>query len=371
MSEILSQIVVAVWSVILQAAPYLVLGFIAAMLIYAMFPKDRVHSLLGKPGLGSILKASLLGIPLPLCSCGVLPTALSLNDKGASKGATVSFLVSTPETGVDSIAVTWALINPAMTILRPLAAFVSSVVAGVGVERFARRASTPQTVQAETCTSCGCGDSASSVDSPSPKWPARLRDSLNYIVRDFFPDIANWLLLGFVLSGIAAAFLPSEFLLGLSPTSQLILAVVAGVPIYICASASTPIAAVLMMKGLSPGAALVFLLVGPATNFASLLVIGRRLGTRTAAVYLGSVIITALAIGAVVNAFTGHWNWIPNIASPLVHEHIGVVNWISAGILLLGILSVWVRPLWPASPTPDHPAAGRQHSSRPAPAEQR
>ncbi|MBD3297266.1 MAG: SO_0444 family Cu/Zn efflux transporter, partial [candidate division Zixibacteria bacterium] len=286
MTEILSQIALSTWTVILQAAPYVVLGLVAAMIIYAVFPKDRVHALLGKPGMGSIVKASVLGIPLPLCSCGVLPTALSLRDRGASKGATVSFLVSTPETGMDSIAVTYALINPAMTVLRPVAAFFSSLVAGFGVDRFVKDQPEPSAA-AESCHSCCCSSTNKPQPEARPDWRTRLRASLHYIAVDFFPDIANWLLLGFVLSGVVAAFLPTEFLLGISPTAQLLLAVVAGIPIYICASASTPIAAVLMMKGLSPGAALVFLLVGPATNFASLLVIGRRLGPRTATIYLG------------------------------------------------------------------------------------
>ena len=342
MIDILTKVAVETWQVFLAAAPYMMIGLVAAMIIHAFFPKDRVESVLGKPGLGSILKASLLGIPLPLCSCGVLPTALSLRDQGASRGATVSFLVSTPETGMDSIAVTYALINPAMTVLRPVAAFISAVVAGLGVERLVPREDKPEEPRAESCHRCCC--------STEPKQEVtrlslgrRLTGSMQYIVSDFFPDIANWLLLGFVLSGIVAAFVPNHFLLGIPAGAQLLLTVLAGVPIYICASASTPIAAVLMAKGLTPGAALVFLLVGPATNFASFLVIGRRLGFRTASVYLTSLAIVALTIGLGINMLTNGWDWAPNISSPTLHEHFGVLNWIGAGVLIIGFLYAWTR----------------------------
>jgi uncharacterized protein len=275
--------------ILLEAAPYVVIGLAAATLLYTFFPRENIQRHLGKKGLGSIVKASLFGIPLPLCSCGVLPTAMSLKDRGASRGATVSFLVSTPETGADSIAVTYALINPVMTILRPIAAFVSAVAAGLAVDKWGGSDVETRDGHGPDCQVCGEPDCAT-----DHAWTARFGGSLRYIADDFFPDIANWLLLGLVISGIVAALLPTDLLTGVPGTAQLLLAVVAGVPLYICASASTPIAAALMAKGVSPGAALVFLLVGPATNLASLLVVGRRLGKRTAAIYLSSLVVVAL-----------------------------------------------------------------------------
>lgn len=365
MIEILTKIAIETWRVFLAAAPYMMIGLVAAMVIHAFFPKDRVQSVLGKPGLGSILKASLLGIPLPLCSCGVLPTALSLRDQGASRGATVSFLVSTPETGMDSIAVTYALINPAMTVLRPVAAFISAVVAGIGVERLVGRETKPQEPKAESCHHCSCSSDTTKSTS-KPTLVERMRGSLQYIVTDFFPDIANWLLLGFVLSGVVAAFVPNSFLLGIPAGAQLLLTVVAGVPIYICASASTPIAAVLMAKGLTPGAALVFLLVGPATNVASFLVIGRRLGFRTAVVYLTSLAVVALTIGLGINMLTSGWNWAPSIASPSLHEHAGPLNWLGAGVLIVGFLYVWTRSVTLRLRRRETPKAVPEHSSETA-----
>jgi hypothetical protein len=335
-------ILLETWRVFLEAAPYVVLGLAAAVLLYAFFPKKKIEEHLGRRGLGSIIKASLLGIPLPLCSCGVLPTAMSLRARGASRGATVSFLVSTPETGVDSIAVTYALINPAMTILRPVSAFLSAAVAGLAVDKWGGWDAGVRNGHETDCQVCGDHDCET-----EHKWTTRLRGSLRYIANDFFPDIANWLLLGLIISGVVAALLPADFLTGVPGSAQLFLAVAAGVPIYICASASTPIAAALMAKGVSPGAALVFLLVGPATNLASLLVVGRRLGKRTAVIYLLSLVVVALAIGWLVNTIMGGWNWVPRIANPELHEHYTMFNWVGAGILLLGFLYTWWRQVRP------------------------
>lgn len=333
---LLSDILGQIWWVFLEAAPYVVLGLLGAVLVHSLFSRERIQASLGHPGIGSIVKSALFGIPLPLCSCGVLPTALSLRDRGASRGATVSFLVSTPETGLDSIAVTYALINPAMTILRPVAAFLSAVVAGLGAERFGgvgRRERDPD-------CQCGCNDAPETEMQP---FEQRVRTSARYIATDFFPDIANWLVLGLVISGVAAALIPNDFLARVPAATQLLLAVVAGVPVYICASASTPIAAVLMMKGVSPGAALVFLLVGPATNLASLLVIGRRMGVRTAMAYLLSLIVTSLAIGWLVNAALPHLDWTPKIADPQMNEHFTLWHYGGAVVLGVGFVYVWMR----------------------------
>ena len=333
--------------VFLEAAPFVVLGLAAAALLYAFFPQEKIQRHLGKKGLGSILKASLFGIPLPLCSCGVLPAAMSLKERGASRGATVSFLVSTPETGVDSIAITYALINPAMTILRPIAAFFSAAMAGLAVERWGGRETGARNGHESDCRVCGDHDCGTAHG-----WTARLSGAVRYIANDFFPDIANWLLLGLIVSGIVAALLPAGFLTEVSTPVQLLLAVVVGVPLYICASASTPIAAVLMAKGVSPGAALVFLLVGPATNLASLFVVGHRLGKRTAVIYLVSLVATALAIGWIVNMTMGGWNWLPRVADPVLHEHYTLLNWLGAGVLLFGFLYTWWRQLRPSRSVP-------------------
>lgn len=355
MNSLIVDIFRELYTVFLEAAPYVVLGLGAAALLYAFFPQEKIEKHLGSKGIGSVVKASLFGIPLPLCSCGVLPTAMTLRQRGASRGATVSFLVSTPETGVDSIALTYALINPVMTILRPVAAFLSAAAAGLAVDAWGGRETKIESGHEADCQVCGDHECAT-----DHRWTARLRGSIRYIVTDFFPDIANWLFLGLVISGIVAALVPANLLMGVPVWAQLFLAVAAGVPLYICASASTPIAAVLMAKGVSPGAALVFLLVGPATNLASLLVVGRRLGKRVASIYLLSLVSVALVIGWLVNTVMGGWNWIPRIANPELHEHFTMWNWIGAGLLLLGFVYTWWRQLRPKRAKVSVDASGRE-----------
>lgn len=336
MSEWITQVALETWRIALEMAPYIVLGLIAAVFIYAVFPKDRIQRWMGKRGIGSIAKAAVAGIPLPLCSCGVVPVAMTLRRSGASDGATVSFLVSEPETGPDSIAVTWALINPLMTVVRPVAALISAMTTGLAVEKFA-----PSRARQENRT---YGTNATYAS-----WGERLRSSFLYVMHDFLPDIANWLVIGIVISGVLAVLIPANWFENLGAFSQMVMGVVVGIPLYICASASTPIAAVFLAKGMSPGAALVFLLVGPATNAATFLVIMRELGVRTSVVYLVAMIVSAVALGLVVNATMGPLDWTPNIADAAHGEHIGVIHWVGLAVLIVALAYVWLRQLTKSS----------------------
>jgi uncharacterized membrane protein YraQ (UPF0718 family) len=330
MTERVTQVATETWRIALEMAPYIVLGLIAAVLIYAVFPKDRIQRWMGKRGIGSIVKGALAGIPLPLCSCGVVPVAMTLKRNGASDGATVSFLVSEPETGPDSIAVTWALINPLMTVVRPVAALITAMASGLAVEKFAPG----QTSEA---------NGTYGTNGTYASWGERLRQSFLYVMHDFLPDIANWLVIGIVISGVLAVLIPANWFENLGSFTQMVMGVVVGIPLYICASASTPIAAVFLAKGMSPGAALVFLLVGPATNAASFLVIMRELGVRTSVVYLIGMIVTAVALGLIVDATMGSLDWTPNIADAMHGEHIGVFHWVGLGVLILALGYVWIR----------------------------
>ncbi|HEX9750677.1 MAG TPA: SO_0444 family Cu/Zn efflux transporter [candidate division Zixibacteria bacterium] len=329
------------WHVALMMAPYIVLGLTAAIVVLVVFPSDRIHRLIGKPGFVSNLKAALAGIPLPLCSCGVLPTALTMKRRGASRGSVVSFLVSTPETGVDSIAVTYALINPLMTILRPAAALVSALTTGLAVDRFSgsqqSESGGDHIVRCIVCHEAECATGHG--------WPERVRSAARYVAFDFFPDIANWLAIGLVLSGVLAVWLPDQFFGATSAWGQMALVIIAGVPLYICASASTPIAAVLLAKGMMPGAVLVFLLVGPATNVAALAVIARELGRRTTAVYITALIVISVLIGWIVNAGFGAWDWTPNVDTALSEESATVLNWLGVIVLIAAFLATWLRRL--------------------------
>ena len=285
----------------LDVSPFLLLGFLIAGLIKVFLPEEWVARRLGGRGAGPVLKAALLGVPLPLCSCGVIPAALGLRRQGASRGATLSFMVSTPETGVDSIAVTWAILGPVMAILRPVAAFVSAVICGLASNAFGGRDEGTVSEPA-ACTSCGaarCGHVHTVGE--------RAKGAIRFAFDDLLRDVAIWLVIGVLLAGVISAFLRPEIVgehVG-SEWAELLLMLVVSIPLYICATASTPVAAALVIAGFSPGAALVLLLAGPATNVATLLMVGRFLGARAAAIYLVSIASTSLLFGWLVNRLAG------------------------------------------------------------------
>jgi len=296
------------WHLLAESALFVLFGFFVAGFVKAFLPDEIVARHLGRNSVGSVIKASLLGIPLPLCSCGVIPAAIELRRQGAGKGASAAFLISTPESGVDSIAITWALLDPIMTMVRPVAAFVTATVAGLLINRLPEEAPTWNNEKAGCGCQSGCGREAI-INSGRSFW-RRVKDGLAYAFGDLLGDIGRWLLLGIAVAGTISWALPDDFLAvhlgseGLSLAAML----VAGVPLYICATASTPIAAALVLKGLSPGAALVFLLAGPATNAATVTVIGRYWGRRVTGIYLVSIAVCALSLGWLTNrlyAWTG------------------------------------------------------------------
>jgi uncharacterized membrane protein YraQ (UPF0718 family)/copper chaperone CopZ len=296
--EFVLEFIFASWSVLAEMAPYLLLGFFFAGLLSALISAEWVERHLGGSGLGQVFKASLFGVPLPLCSCGVLPVAASLRRQGASRGATTSFLLSTPQTGVDSIAVTYALLGPFIAVLRPLAALVTGVVGGTLVHAVGER-NGAESVPAGSATSCAmdgcCDDEAGHRHT--------FVDALRYGFVTLPRDIGRALLVGILLSGLISALIAPDTLRaylggGLLP---ILAAMAIGVPLYVCATASTPIALSLIVAGLSPGAALAFLISGPATNSAALTTLWKVLGRRTTVVYLITVAIGAVGVGLLVD----------------------------------------------------------------------
>ena len=298
------QILDASWAVLLETAPFVLLGFFVAGLLKAFMPDDFVATHLGGNGFGSILKASAIGVPIPLCSCGVLPAAAGLKKQGAGKGALASFLISTPETGVDSIAVSYALLDPVMAVVRPVAGFLTALAAGVAVSASEKFGGVPEEPAPEkpqsTCTSSCC----CSHKKPVQKGPVdKLKAGIEFAFGDLLKDVGGWLFLGVLLAGTISALLSPEAIERLFSNELLTMALMfaVSVPLYVCATASTPIAAAFALKGVSPGAALVFLLAGPATNAASLTVISRLLGRRATAVYLAAIVVMSFAAGMLVN----------------------------------------------------------------------
>lgn len=293
---------------------YILIGFVIAGLLSELVPDRLVAKHLGGDNLRSVVIAALFGAPLPLCSCGVLPAAAGLRRQGASRPATVSFLISTPETGVDSIALTYGLLGPVMAVVRPVVAFITAIVAGlvsIGIRDEQHEDRALENELARMDEHCHEGETCESekplVPAPQPGGPGRVRRVLRYAFVTLLDDIAFWMVIGIVLSGVLSAALPDDFFTrvigwdsGLLP--MLAMAVV-GIPLYLCASASTPVAAALLAKGLSPGAALVFLLTGPASSAASIAVVGKMLGRRRLKAYLGSIAGVSIAAGLLLDLY--------------------------------------------------------------------
>jgi uncharacterized membrane protein YraQ (UPF0718 family) len=308
--DIFVEILMESWHVLVESAPYVLLGFFVAGLLKAFVPDSFMARHLGGSSFRSVVKAAVIGVPLPLCSCGVLPAALGLRRQGASKGATTAFMISTPETGVDSMAVTYALIDPIMTVVRPVAATVTAVVAGVLVNLFPGREEhsggffpampRPQAVDAPAA---GCGCHGCADDPAGSGVVPRFVSGMSYAFGEMLADIGKWLVVGVLVAGVIAAAIPEGALtryVGTGFASYLVMLVVA-LPLYVCATASTPIAASLLLKGLSPGAALVFLLAGPATNGATITVMLKTLGRRAATLYVASIVGCSLILAWLVD----------------------------------------------------------------------
>jgi copper ion binding protein len=323
--EILIEFFKTLWDLTIEMAPYLLLGFLIAGLLNGVFSKDWLQRNMGKPGIGSAVKAALLGVPLPLCSCGVIPTGVSFYKQGASKGATSSFLISTPQTGVDSILVTYSLMGWAFAIVRPIIAFVTGVLGGIWADQ-GTEAQANKNIEAESCSDCA-------DDNPSVKqhWFDRI---FKYAFVTFLQDISRWLILGLVLATLITMFVPqslfTEYLS--SPWLNMLIVLAASIPLYVCATASVPIAAALLLKGVSPGAALVFLMAGPATNVATLTVLWQTIGKRTTIKYLVSIMVGAVGFGLIIDyALPKEWFTYFTPEHTNAHSHHILPYWLMLG----------------------------------------
>lgn len=290
-------------------APYLLLGFFLAGVMHAFVPQTLYRRYLGGHSFRAVLNAALLGIPLPLCSCGVIPTAMSLRKEGASKGATVSFLISTPQTGVDSIIATYSLMGLPFALIRPLVALVTSLLGGCLVNKLDDKES-PEVQQ---------GVSSVAEDVAQKSFVQRMKSAFRYAFVEMMQDIGRWLLLGLVVAGLITVFVPDSFfaLFADKPLLSMLLVLAFAVPMYLCATGSIPIAVALILKGLSPGTALVLLMAGPAVNVASMLVISKVMGKKTLALYLLSIVSGAIFFGLGIDYLLPR-EW---FATPLAYIH--------------------------------------------------
>ncbi len=342
------------WYLFLEMAPWLLLGLIFAGLLKVYFPQKHIDKYLGKSTFKSSLNAALLGIPMPLCSCGVIPTGISFYKNGASKGATNSFLISTPQTGVDSIFATYSMLGWPFAVLRPIVAFFTGVAGGVLTNWLVKEPPVPKNspfsnfkIDAvsieksdDVCNdeTCNCHETKMEDKRHS------LIRAADYAFIELLQDIVRWLILGFLIAALISVLLPNDFFslfqgLGLI---EILVVLAASVPIYICATGSIPIAAVLLMKGVSPGAALVFLMAGPATNVATMTVLGKSMGKKSLMVYLSAIVGGAIIFGLLINWLVPS-DW---ILGKIMHihgdigEHEMLPEWLKLGSAVLLILSM-------------------------------
>ena len=347
--NIIVNIFVESWHLLLEASVYILFGMLVGGLLKVFLNPSFVADHLGKGKFSSVIKAALFGIPIPLCSCGVLPAAASLKRQGANNGATTAFLISTPESGVDSMAITYALLDPIMTVARPVSAFITAVAAGITENLLhTQKEEDWEKVIDRSCPIDNCCDG----NDCSPEEHARhhsfgekIWSGLKFAVDDLWGDLAGWFFAGLLLAGVISAIIPQELMvqyLGGGLHSMLIMLIV-GIPMYICATASTPVAAALILKGVSPGAALVFLLVGPATNVTSLSVLFGLLGKRATAIYLIMLSLCAVLSGLVVDMIYNNLG----VSASVIAGQAGEVipYWLQfVGALIVILLSI--KPLY-------------------------
>ena len=320
-----------------EMAPYLMLGFFFAGILYLLFPKKRIRQYMGRNRNGAVVNASILGIPLPLCSCGVIPTGLSFYRNGASRGSTVSFLISTPQTGIDSILVTYSMLGLPFALIRPFVALVTGISGGLLTNRITRKEKEEQVIETGNNNSL-----------PSGFFP-RMKAMFRYAFVEFLQDIMGWLIIGLLIAALIAVFIPDDFFAGLARNDilEMLIILIAAIPVYICATASVPIAAVLILKGLSPGAALVLLMAGPATNAATITMIGKVMGRKSLVSYLLSIISGALIFGILINTFLPE-RWFVLPQHMMSHDHEMLPAWLSIGsaiILVLLIINGYMKKL--------------------------
>ncbi|MBB1467418.1 SO_0444 family Cu/Zn efflux transporter [Pseudoalteromonas sp. SG41-5] len=374
------------WQLFLLSAPWLMLGLLIAGLLNVYLPANFLNKHLGKEGFWTTVKAALIGAPMPLCSCGVIPAAIGLRRAGASKSATTAFLVSTPETGVDSVSVSYVLLGPFMAIIRPIAAICSAIVAGVLVGRDAEKTQTTahtseanneqkraattsccstKSAAAEEKASCcstksavveekvsccstklaaaeekascystkpaaveektSCCYSSSAV--PASQWQ-KMKQAVSFSCNKLLSDTMKWLMIGLFFAALVQTYVPESFLSQWgSGILAMLVVIVISIPMYICATASTPIAAGLLLSGVAPGAVLVFMLAGPATNVATLGVVANELGKRAVVAYLVGVIGVALIFGFLTDYLVAEFGF---VVTPLLgEEHQVLPHWLT------------------------------------------
>lgn len=322
-----------IFDLINEMSPFLLLGFLLAGLMHAFIPNRLYTTYLAGNSLKSVIYAALFGVPLPLCSCGVIPTAMSIRKEGASKGATVSFLIATPQTGVDSIFATYSLLGLPFAIVRPIVAFFTAIVGGQAVNLFNKEtvAATEHTEQRD-------------YSEKRHTFIEKIVEALRYGFIEMMGDIGKWLVIGLIIAGLITTFVPQEFFNIFAGNSfmSILLVLCISIPMYVCATGSIPIAVALMLKGLTPGAALVLLMAGPAANAASILIINKVLGRKTLIIYLATIALGAIGFGLGIDYLLPREWFTPTLAKTAADCCDNHVEWFNIGCtILLALLLIY------------------------------
>lgn len=373
----------SLWAIVLDMSPYLLLGFFIAGLLYAFVPQTLIAKHMARPGFRSVLNATLLGIPLPLCSCGVIPTTVGLRRAGVSRGACTSFLISTPQTGVDSILATYSVLGLPFAIVRPIAALVTGIFGGLATDRLFSKEenAAPNAVVddavVEVKCECGCHDDHCDCDDDDChchdhddcccgddchchegfNFVGKMKKALGYAFGELLEDVGKWLAVGLLIAAVITVAVPDNFFDALKdyPFVNMLIVLAIAIPMYVCATGSIPIALSLMMKGLTPGAALVLLMAGPAINSASMLVINKAFGKKQMTIYITSIVIGAILFGLGIDYLLPHeWFAIAGTHTMDACCHAEEeTSWFAIGCSVL-FLALLARALW-------HTLGGHHH----------
>lgn len=325
----------AILDIVNEMSPFLLLGFLIAGILHAFIPNGWYARYLAGRGFRPVLNAAIFGVPLPLCSCGVIPTAMSLRKEGASRGAVTSFLIATPQTGVDSILATSSLMGLPFAIVRPIAALATALLGGAMVNRF-----DPEDAQGHEAHD----DESSNVSEQQLSFGQRCKEAIEFGFIEMMEDIGKWLIVGLLIAGLITALVPDEWFAVFKDNTALsmLLVLCISIPMYVCATGSIPIAVALMLKGLTPGSALVLLMAGPAVNAASILVFRKALGQRSLVLYLASITIGALLFGVGIDYLLPR-EWFTQALTGIEvghHDEAGWLAWTSTAILVALLLNV-------------------------------
>ncbi len=325
------------WHLSLEMSPFLLMGFVVAGLLSTFLPPGLIARFMGGETVWSVVRASLIGIPLPLCSCGVLPVAVSARQSGAGKGPTLSFLITTPVTGIDSIIATAGVLGIVFTIARIIASFVLGLAAGI-ISILSPDREKPPEETAGACESCELGGAEKKVG-------GKIRRAFVHAFSELPQSMGNSLIVGLLVGGLITALVPED-LFGRSMNTSLLgilIAVLIGIPLYVCATGSIPIAAAMMLKGFTPGAALAFLIAGPATNAVAIATVRKILGVKSLIIYLATIFFGAIGFALLLDLIPFNFDFTATANAHRMMHHSPIYH-LSFYALVLALAVGKIRP---------------------------